>query len=79
MARTSKKTKIATLPAVEATADIDVRHVGEAAAEIVSAQPASETASVAASGETVFIPLKKLKKSPRNAEDGSHSLRRYGE
>lgn len=73
MARTSKKTKPATVAAVEATADVDVCHVGEAAAEIASAQPAAEAAPVAVSGETVFIPLNKLKKSPRNARKTPHS------
>lgn len=73
MARTSKKTKAATVVAVEVAANVDVCHVGDAAAEIASAQPVAETASIAASGETVFIPLNKLKKSPRNARKTPHS------
>ncbi|YBW38547.1 ParB/Srx family N-terminal domain-containing protein [Nitrobacter sp. TKz-YC01] len=74
MARTSKKAKTATVAAVEAAADVDVRSVGNAAAEAVAAVETSpEAAAVAASGETVFIPLNKLKKSPRNARKTPHS------
>ncbi|WP_119390747.1 ParB/RepB/Spo0J family partition protein [Taklimakanibacter lacteus] len=73
MARTSKKTRAATVAAAEAEADVDVRSIEEAAAGIASAQPAAEAASVAASGGTVFIPLNKLKKSPRNARKTPHS------
>ncbi|WP_041345169.1 ParB/RepB/Spo0J family partition protein [Nitrobacter winogradskyi] len=72
MARTSKKTKavpIATV--VEAAADVDVRSVGEAEA-VAATESGAETVSVAASGETVFIPLNKLKKSPRNARKIPH-------
>jgi ParB family chromosome partitioning protein len=73
MARTSKKTKNATVAAAETSADVEVRSVGETTTENVTAQPAAETASVVASGETVFIPLNKLKKSPRNARKTPHS------
>lgn len=73
MARTSKKTKAVTVAAAEATADVDARNIEEAAAEIGSAQPAPEAAAVAASGETVFIPLNKLKKHPNNARKTPHS------
>ncbi|WP_081431732.1 ParB/RepB/Spo0J family partition protein [Nitrobacter winogradskyi] len=64
MARTSKKTKAVPVAMVaEAAADVDVRSVGETDA----------VASVAASGETVLIPLNKLKKSPRNVRKTPHS------
>ncbi|CAM5417902.1 chromosome-partitioning protein ParB OS=Afipia felis OX=1035 GN=parB_1 PE=4 SV=1 [Afipia felis] len=69
MARTSKKTNAATVVAAEMVADVDVRHGGEAVTEIAGA----EAAPIAASGETVFIPLNKLKKSPRNARKTPHS------
>lgn len=73
MARTSKTTKAVPVATVVEAADVDVRHVGEAAAEIASAQPAAEAAPVAASGETVFIPLNKLKRHPKNARKTPHS------
>lgn len=73
MARTSKKTKAVTVATVaEAAANGDVRSVGETEAH-AAVETSAETASVAASGETVFIPLNKLKKSPRNARKTSHS------
>jgi ParB family chromosome partitioning protein len=73
MARTSKKAKAVTVATVaEAAADVEVRSVGEAEA-VAAVETGAETASVAASGETVFIPLNKLKKSPRNARKTAHS------
>ncbi len=73
MARTSKKTKAVTVATVaEAAANGDVRSVGETEAH-AAVETSAETASVAASGETVFIPLNKLKKSPRNARKTPHS------
>jgi ParB family chromosome partitioning protein len=61
MARTSKKTKAVPVATVaEVAADVDVRSVGE-------------TEAVATSGETVFIPLNKLKKHPKNARKTPHS------
>ena len=59
MARTAKKAKTVTGAAEEAVA---AREVGPEAAAVV-----------AAGGETVFIPLDKLKKSPRNARKTPHS------
>ena len=75
MARTSKKARAVTVATVEETAaDVDVRGVGDAAAEAVAAiETSPETAEAAASGETAFIPLNKLKKSPRNARKTPHS------
>mgnify|MGYP001404354835 CR=1 FL=1 len=67
MARTSKKTKAATVAAVEEAASVG--EVGTVAA--ITTSP--ETPAVATSGETVFIPLNKLKKSPRNARKTPHS------
>jgi len=74
MARTSKKTKaVTTVAAAEAVANVDVRRVGQTVTEIVAAQAVAEAAPVTASGETIFIPLNKLKKSPRNARKTPHS------
>lgn len=77
MARTSKKAKAVTVAtmadaAADAAADVDVRSVEETEA-VTAVETGVETASVAASGETVFIPLNKLKKSPRNARKTPHS------
>jgi ParB family chromosome partitioning protein len=58
-----------TVAEVETVAD-----VAGVAAEAVSAPEAkAETGAVPASGETVFIPLNKLKKSPRNARKTPHT------
>ena len=84
MARTSKKTKAVTVATVaEAAADAGIRSVGDVLANVIAAVPtpdaAAEAASVeatetdAASGETVFLPLNKLKKSPRNARKTPHT------
>ena len=67
MARTLKKTKAATVAAVEEAASVG--EVGTVAA--IATGP--ETSAVAASGETVFIPLNKLKKHPKNARKTPHS------
>jgi ParB family chromosome partitioning protein len=72
MARTSKRTKAVKVATVaEAAANVDIRSVGETEA-VAAVETGAETASVAASGETVFIPLNKLKKSPRNARKTPH-------
>lgn len=60
MARTSKKMKIATVPVADQV-------------EPAGAPAKVEAAAGPASGETVFIPLDKLKKSPRNARRTPHS------
>ncbi|RVD31751.1 ParB/RepB/Spo0J family partition protein [Mesorhizobium sp. M4B.F.Ca.ET.017.02.2.1] len=60
MARTSKRTKIATVPVADQV-------------EAVGASANAETAAVPESGTEVFIPLDKLKKSPRNARKTPHS------
>jgi len=84
MTRTSKKTKAVTVATVaEAAADAEIRSVGDVLANVVAAQPAPEAAAeavavedpaaVPASGETVFIPLNKLKKSPRNVRKTPHT------
>ncbi|MCO5131397.1 MAG: ParB N-terminal domain-containing protein [Xanthobacteraceae bacterium] len=73
MARTSKKAKAVPVATVaEAAADVDVRSVGGTEA-VAAVETGAETASVAASGETVFIPLNKLKKHPKNARKTPHS------
>ena len=72
MARTSKKVKAVPVATVEEAADVDVRSVGETEA-VAAVHTSAETASVPASGETVFIPLNKLKKSPRNARKTPHT------
>ena len=79
MARTSKKNAKAVTVATVAEAagvgvGVDVRSVGDVAAETVAAvETGADPAAVVASGETVFIPLNKLKKSPRNARKTPHS------
>ena len=72
MARTSKKAKAVPVATVEEAADVDVRSIGETEA-VAAVETGAETASVPATGETVFIPLNKLKKSPRNARKTPHS------
>ncbi len=69
MARTSKKAKTVPVAVAETVTNVDVRSAVEAAAEIVTAQPAAEEVS----GETVFIPLNKLKRHPKNARKTPHS------
>jgi ParB family chromosome partitioning protein len=74
MARTSKKAKAATVASAQAVADAEIGTVGEAVAEAVAAAETSpETTAAAPSGETVSIPLDKLKKSPRNARKTPHT------
>ncbi|KAA3503749.1 ParB/RepB/Spo0J family partition protein [Agrobacterium vitis] len=69
MARTQKKAvTVATVVEVTA-ATADIRSVGEAVADVVAALPAPK----AISGAELFIPLDKLKKSPRNARKTPHS------
>ncbi|MBF2713254.1 ParB/RepB/Spo0J family partition protein [Agrobacterium vitis] len=69
MARTQKKA-VTVATAVEATAaTADIRSVGDAVAEVVALLPATK----AISGAELFIPLDKLKKSPRNARKTPHS------
>lgn len=71
MARTQKKAvTVATAEVVGATAaKAEIRGIGEAVADVVAALPASE----AISGAELFIPLDKLRKSPRNARKTPHS------
>jgi ParB family chromosome partitioning protein len=72
MARTSKKAKAVTIaPVAEAATEAEIRTVGDVLANVTAARPIPET--VPASGETVFIPLNKLKKSPRNARKTPHT------
>jgi ParB family chromosome partitioning protein len=70
MARTQKKAvTVATGKAVEATAaTADIRSVGEAVADVVAV-----LAAPIVSGAELFIPLDRLKKSPRNARKTPHS------
>ena len=71
MARTSKKAGAVTETTADQVADTEVRSVGEAVTEIVSVLPAPDAETV--SGAADFIPLNKLKKSPRNARKTPHS------
>ncbi|RWI72234.1 ParB/RepB/Spo0J family partition protein [Mesorhizobium sp.] len=72
MARTSKKAKAVTVATVaEAATDVEIRTVGDVLANVTAVRPVPET--VPASGETVFIPLNKLKKSARNARKTPHT------
>ncbi|MBN8930413.1 MAG: ParB/RepB/Spo0J family partition protein, partial [Rhizobium pusense] len=76
MARTAKKTKAVTVATAEHAAMVaEIRSVGDVAAEVVAALPAPEPEPVAetASGREIFIPLNKLKKSPRNARKTPHN------
>jgi len=85
MARTSKKNaKAVTVATVaEVVVDAEIRSVGDVLANVIVAVPAPDAAAeatpvdatdtVAASGETVFLPLDKLKKSPRNARKTPHT------
>ncbi|MFI0847730.1 ParB/RepB/Spo0J family partition protein [Mesorhizobium sp. IMUNJ 23232] len=82
MARTAKKAKAVAVATAELTADAEIRNVGDVLANVIAARPVPETEeaasvevteAVAASGETVFIPLNKLKKSPRNARKTPHT------
>lgn len=80
MARTSNKTK-AVAVAAEVVAETEAHTVPEVVAvpaaieagEAAEAGSTPETAAPAARGETAFIPLNKLKKSPRNARKTAHS------
>lgn len=85
MARTAKKTKAVTVATAEhAAVDVEIRSVGEVATEVVAALPAPEpetamtaeaetVAAEPATGTEIFIPLNRLKKSPRNARKTPHS------
>ncbi|WP_407975891.1 ParB/RepB/Spo0J family partition protein [Brucella pseudogrignonensis] len=76
MVRTAKKAKAVTVATAEnAATDAEIRSVGDVAAEVVAEVPAPEPEPVAetASGTEIFIPLNKLKKSPRNARKTPHS------
>mgnify|MGYP001590063468 CR=1 FL=1 len=75
MAKASKKAKANTVARDAQTAvEAEIRSAAAAATEAVAVMEATpETATVAVSGETVFIPLDKLKKSPRNARKIPHS------
>ena len=72
MARTAKKTKAVTGATVtEAATDAEIRTVGDVLANVTAVLPVPAT--VPATGETAFIPLNKLKKSPRNARKTPHT------
>jgi ParB family transcriptional regulator, chromosome partitioning protein len=89
MARTAKKTKAVTVATAEnVVADVEIRSVREIAAEVVAVLPApepapetvadvvsvtAEPAAEAVTGTEIFIPLNKLKRSPRNARKTPHS------
>lgn len=75
MAKISKKAKANTVATDTKTAvEAEIHSAAEAATEAVAVMEATpETATVAVSRETVFIPLDKLKKSPRNARKTPHS------
>jgi ParB family chromosome partitioning protein len=64
MAKTSKKT-FAVATVADTPTDAEIRNAAEAAAQ---------TTAVAASGETAFIPLDRLKRHPRNARKTPHSV-----
>lgn len=70
MAKGSKATKATVAAVVETAANAEIRSSVEAEAIAVT-EASPETAAAAPSGEAVFIPLDKLKKSPRNARKPS--------
>ncbi|WP_105441227.1 ParB/RepB/Spo0J family partition protein [Neorhizobium sp. T25_13] len=71
MARTQKKAvTVVTAEVVEVTAaNAEIRSIGEAVVDVVAALPAPEVIS----GAELFVPLDKLRKSPRNARKTPHS------
>lgn len=89
MARTAKKTKVVTVATADNAATVaEIRSVGDVAAalpapepeaamtvetETVAAEPANAPEAETATGREIFIPLNKLKKSPRNARKTPHS------
>lgn len=79
MARTQKKAKAVTVVTVEVAdaANTEARSIGETAADVVAVLPVpgtvAEAVEIIASGAELFIPLDKLKKSPRNARKTPHS------
>jgi ParB family chromosome partitioning protein len=87
MAKTQKKAK-ANEVAMGDAADVamacaEIRSIGEAVADVMADLPAPDTTvdaaaavaavEIAANGAELFIPLDKLKKSPRNARKTPHS------
>jgi ParB family chromosome partitioning protein len=87
MARTQKKAKaneVAMKDAVDgAMAGAEIRSIGEAVAGVMADFPAPDTSvdaatavaalEIATNGAELFIPLEKLKRSPRNARKAPHS------
>ena len=78
MAKSSKKAVARAVMAREEIAGEDARSVGEVVADVVAALPAPQTKTAesvtgAENGAVLFIPLNKLRKSPRNARKTPHS------
>ncbi|NKM09447.1 ParB N-terminal domain-containing protein, partial [Rhizobium leguminosarum] len=87
MARTQKKAKVVTVATADvveaAAASAEIRSIGDAVADVVATLPApgliaetittQEAVEFAANGAELFIPLDKLRKSPRNARKTPHS------
>ena len=79
MAMTAKKAKAVPVATAEAASDAEARILEEVAAEKVrathEANADTETVAMAAgaSRSEIFIPLNKLKKSPRNARKTRHT------
>lgn len=80
----AKADTVGTVGAVDVAAtSVETRYIGEAAADVMAALPAPDTTAeavtpveaveIAANGAELFIPLEKLKKSPRNARKTPHS------
>lgn len=73
MARTARKAKVVAV-AAEAGGEMEARSVAtEEAGATVETGSGPEAPAVAGRGEAIFIPLNKLKKSPRNARKTPHS------
>lgn len=87
MARTQKKTKVVTVAPVDvveaAVSSAEVCSIREAVVEVMAALPGPgapaeivsvmDAVEITANGAELFIPLDKLKKSPRNARKTPHS------
>ncbi|MFN4925032.1 ParB/RepB/Spo0J family partition protein [Bradyrhizobium sp.] len=77
MAKSSKKAMaLAAVATVEIAGEDDARDVGKAVADVAPAAPqaqAADSATVSENGAVLFIPLNKLKKSPKNARKTPHS------
>jgi ParB family chromosome partitioning protein len=75
MARKSKKKAVTVATVAEAATDAEIRNAGRSGggSRCSGRDGPGNGSGRPASGETVFIPLNKLKKSPRNARKTPHT------